>query len=139
MQDVQKREHAHKLALMARSSKAAIGTDGNGNGNENAVIEKLKFDLSRYKDRCRSYLAELESLKKPEIGPDGRRKSSDGGGSDTSARLERFHRLAQTVKTAEADKSSKVTRHGKKLIIEQQQHHISGNSFDLAKVKQKKK
>ena len=67
MQDVQKREHAHKLALMARSSKAAIGTDGNGNGNENAVIEKLKFDLSRYKDRCRSYLAELESLKKPEI------------------------------------------------------------------------
>jgi hypothetical protein len=123
---------------MAKSSNAVIAT--NGHGHDHTVIEKLKSDVRRYKERCQSLLAEMEALKNPDQFAAGeRRKSSDAGGSDTSARLQRFHRLAQTVKTADGDKSSKVTVNGKKLIIESSQQQISGNSFDFGKLKQKKK
>jgi len=66
------------------------------------------------------------------------RKQSDAGSSDTSARVQRFHRLAQTMKTMEGDKSSKVTRQGKKLIIEQTPQS-AGNSFELTKILRNKK
>jgi hypothetical protein len=49
-------------------------------------------------------------------------------------RLHRFHRLAQTVKTQDVDKASKVTRKGNKLIIEQT-HHNAGSALELGKRK----
>ena len=128
---------------MAKSSNAVFST--NGSDRDHAVVEKLKADVSRYKNRCRALLAQIEAFKNPDVAAAAageRRKSSDGGGSDTSARLHRFQRLAQTVKSAtDAEKSSKVTLNGKKLIIQQpqQQQHVSGSPLDHGKLKHRKK
>jgi len=135
---------------MAKSSNAVFAT--NGSDRSHAIIEKLKSDVSRYKDRCRALQAQVEALRNPELAATAaaaaaaageRRKSSDGGGSDTSARLHRFHRLAQTVKSSAdaAEKSSKVTLNGKKLIIQQPQQlqSVSGSPLDLGKLKHRKK
>jgi hypothetical protein len=135
---------------MARSSQAAMGFD---NGATDDVyetkIQNLRSDLKRYKDRCKLMTREREMLKNNVAATNGcdvlstrenvdPRKQSDAGSSDTSARVQRFHRLAQTMKTMEGDKSSKVTRQGKKLIIEQTPQS-AGNSFELTKILRNKK
>ena len=145
-----KREFSQKLSLMARSSRAY----DNDNGNDDIYDEKLRraaIELKRYKDICRVLMREREMLTtadgnsptnnngcdvtEPEV-----RKVSDAGSSDTSARVHRFRRLAQTMKKDETSTSAaKVTRQGKKLIIEQSTNHSAGNSFDLSKMKSKKK
>ena len=144
-----KREFSQKLSLMARSSRAY----DNDNGNDDIYDEKLRraaIDLKRYKDICRVLMREREMLKTADGGnvPTTRcdvtepevRKVSDAGSSDTSARVQRFRRLAQTMKKDDKSSSaSKVTRHGKKLIIEQSTNHSAGNSLDLSKMKNKKK
>ena len=72
----------------------------------------------------------------PEVVEKDVRKQSDAGASDTSTRIHRFHIMAQNMKS-DVEKS-RVTRQGKKLIIEQQPTHASaGNSFDLSKNKKK--
>jgi hypothetical protein len=63
------------------------------------------------------------------------RKQSDAGASDTSTRIHRFHMMAQNMKS-DVEKS-RVTRQGKKLIIEQPTHPSAGSSFDLSKKKKK--
>ena len=143
-----KREFSQKLSLMARSSRAC----DNDNGNDDIYQEKMRrvaSDLKRYKDMCRVLMREREVLKNADVtmstknhGSDVNepevRKVSDAGSSDTSARVQRFHRLAETMKNAEKS-ASKVTRHGKKLIIEQSTNQSAGNSFDLSKINVKSK
>ena len=73
----------------------------------------------------------------PEVVEKDVRKQSDAGASDTSTRIHRFHMMAQNMKS-DVEKS-RVTRQGKKLIIEQQPTHAAsaGTSFDLSKNKKK--